>query len=235
LDKNIIIIDAGAVAHMQYIECESVGSLVEIRISENAQLMYRVHNIQAGDVRITFQLERNAILDCQLLFVAPEGNVILEVVMNGEGACATVKGLYLLSGKGALRLETKQHHYAPHTTSNLVVKGIVCGEAKAEYYGTTRIEKAARESVSSQENKNILLSEAARVVSVPNLEVLTNDVRCFHGSAIARCDEEHLLYAASRGMSEAQAQRLVLQAFVADVCKNEMMREAVLNYIEKVV
>ena len=67
------------------------------------------------------------------------------------------------------------------------------------------------------ENKNILLSEKSRVTSIPSLQVLTNEVRCFHASATGKFPQEQLFYAASRGLTQKATQLLLLQAFFADV------------------
>lgn len=225
-------ITAGFVDNVYYQSSDLVEDFVEIMLEDDAHLTYQIYEFSAKKVHFLFHLQRNAVLDCQMLFVNCNAYVILEIVLCGQGAQATIRGLSLLSHDVQLRLEIRQHHMATHTTSNLIVKGIVADCAQLNYHGTIRIERIARESVAVQENKNILLSRGAQAVSIPNLEVLTNDVRCFHGSAVARCDEEQLLYAMSRGMSEKQAQRLVLQAFAADVCKNDTMRDSVERYVE---
>src|SRR5690606_30328095 len=104
---------------------------------------------------------------------------------------------------------------------DLVIRGIVDDSANAMYSGMIRVEKNARGSVSSQENKNILLSNGARAISVPSLEVLTDEVHCFHGSATAKFDAEHLFYAASRGIDEIYMRRLLIEAFFAGMFANK--------------
>jgi Fe-S cluster assembly protein SufD len=79
----------------------------------------------------------------------------------------------------------------------------------------------------SQENKNILLSNQARALSVPSLEVLTNDVHCFHGSALGRFDQNHLFYAASRGIDEIQMRTLLVRAFFGDMFADQRINELV--------
>ena len=106
----------------------------------------------------------------------------------------------------------------------MVIKGALHDNAFAHYQGNICIEKNASGSYASQENKNILLSNAARVVSVPNLEVLNNEVKCFHGSAIGRFDEEQLFYAACRGIDEKAAEKILLKAFFTDVVDGELFK-----------
>ena len=123
----------------------------------------------------------------------------------------------MLSDEHNVMIETFQHHQAAHSSSCLIVKGALQGKASAHYAGTIRVEKQAYGSYASQENKNILLSAQARAVSIPNLEVLNNEVKCFHASAIGRFDNEQLFYIATRGIDEKVAQQILLDAFFADV------------------
>ena len=96
------------------------------------------------------------------------------------------------------------------------------------YHGTIRVEQDAAWYVASQNNKNILLiSNDARAVSVPSLEVLTNEVQCFHGSASGRCDDEQLFYLQSRGIDKKQAHRLLLQAFFAGLFVDQTLNDKI--------
>src|SRR5690606_870435 len=114
-------------------------------------LTYRVNDILPNFIHFIFHLNRNAVLELQLLLVNRDAHIILEVITCSEGAQANIRGMYLLSGHNNLRLETKQHHMAAHTKTDLVIKGIVTGSAQAHYCGTIRVEQIARESISLQE------------------------------------------------------------------------------------
>lgn len=178
------------------------------------------------DQHIRFYVERNAKVSVELL-IASTTNVHIECVLVGEGADARITGAYMLDVSQKVQITTLQHHLVSHTVSTLLIKGLLRDSAVAQYHGTVRIEKDAQGSCASQENKNILLSNNARAVSVPSLEVLTHDVRCSHGSAIGRFDDEQLFYAASRGIDEKQAQYLLSHAFIADLFTDEMLKKKV--------
>lgn len=169
------------------------------------------------NISLTFIVERNASLRVELLVAHSNAAIDITCIMRGESAQAIINGAYVLREDNVVRITTLQHHEAAHSKSALQMKGIINDSARAEYSGMIRVEKNARCSVSSQENKNILLSDNARAVSVPQLEVLTHDVHCFHGSASGRFDADHLFYAASRGIDEKQMQRLLAQAFFSDM------------------
>jgi Fe-S cluster assembly protein SufD len=175
---------------------------------------------------IRFYVERNARLVVEIL-ITSAANVHFECILVGVGADAHITGAYMLDALHKAQITTLQHHVVPHTQSRLLMKGLLRDSAQAQYYGTVRIEKDAQGSCASQENKNILLSNNARVVSVPSLEVLTHDVQCSHGSAIGRFDDEQLFYAASRGVDEKSAQYLLSNAFLADLFTDKVLQNKV--------
>jgi Fe-S cluster assembly protein SufD len=178
------------------------------------------------DQHIRFYVERNAQLNVEIL-IASSINVHIECILLGVGARAHITGAYILDASQKVHITTLQHHVVAHTQSTLIMKGLLRGTAAAQYHGMVRIEKDAQGSCASQENKNILLSNSARAISVPSLEVLTHDVQCSHGSAVGRFDEQQLLYAASRGIDEKRAQHLLSNAFLADLFTDEKLKECV--------
>ncbi len=200
----------------------------EYIVGENQHKSYRFLIDKTSalyDMHICFYLERNAVLVADILIANTAVNVTIDCVLRGEGAEARIMGAYVLDAAHKVQIVTTQHHVVAHTRSTLVMKGVLRDSAHAQYHGTIRVEKDAHGAYASQENKNMLLSNNARAVSVPSLEVLTHDVHCFHGSATGRFDDEQLFYAASRGIDEKTAQQLLLNAFFADLFVNEGLNE----------
>jgi len=166
----------------------------------------------------------------QYTMIVTGGKVVnrsLAMQLQGEHASATVRGLYALHQNQCVTLTTRQEHQAPDTVSSLAIKGALSGIAQAVYEGTIVVGLPATRSEATQHNKNILLSESARARSIPNLEVLTNDVHCAHGSAVGQLDADQLFYARSRGMTDNQAKRLLLQGFFTDVLTDIDNQDAV--------
>jgi len=206
--------------------------ICEYIVGENQHKKYcfLIDEMNAGAQHIRFYVERNAQLIVEIL-IASSINVHIECTLLGVGADARITGAYILDASQKVHIITLQHHVVPHTSSTLVMKGLLRGSAQAQYHGMVRIEKDAQGSCASQENKNILLSNGARAISVPSLEVLTHDVQCSHGSAVGRFDEQQLLYAASRGIDEERAQHLLSNAFLADIFTDEKLKERVRTLI----
>lgn len=182
--------------------------------------------------RITFHMHESSSLDAQLIISGGTSSKReIKIAMIGEQASARLRGAYLLAGDQQLEFSCVQLHEAPNAESNLVLKGALAGKAQATYTGTIRIEEHAAGSNALQENKNILLSEHARALSVPNLEALTSDIRCAHGSAVGQLDAEQIWYMQTRGIPHAQAKKLLLQGFFADIVSAEIELEPLLEKV----
>src|SRR5205823_9464505 len=111
-----------------------------------------------------------------------------------------------------------QDHHGDATRSDLVIHDALRDRASANFTGLIRINKSARQTESSQEQKNILLSDRAKADSDPKLEILNNDViRCTHGAAVGPVDQEMIFYLQSRGLDWQEAEQLVVEGFFQSV------------------
>lgn len=141
----------------------------------------------------------------------------LETQLVGTHAHSVLRGAYVLKHQQSAVITTRQTHNAAKTISDITIKGVVTEQASIEYQGTITIEKHAPQSQAMQENKTIVLDPRSRAVSIPNLQVLTHDVMCAHGSAIGQLDAEQLFYVSTRGMPQEVARQLLLEGFLSDV------------------
>jgi Fe-S cluster assembly protein SufD len=126
-------------------------------------------------------------------------------------------GLYFGNGTQHVDFHTLQEHGAPHTTSDLLYKGAVKDTARAVFAGLIKVHPGAQKTNAFQSNRNLILSGGARSDSMPKLEILANDLRCTHGSATSRLNEEHIFYLMSRGLPRKQATFMIVEGFFADV------------------
>lgn len=125
----------------------------------------------------------------------------------------------LFTGKKAdqFNIETIQHHTAPGSLSDLLIKGVFDDESKFIYQGLIRLEKSAQQSHAYQKNQNLILSSDVFVDSRPFLEILANDVFCTHGSTTGKLNKDQIFYAISRGLSAKSAQDMLVQGFVDEI------------------
>lgn len=138
----------------------------------------------------------------------------LDCILAGVGARAEMQCLYYGAKTSFLKIKTKQEHRAAHATSNVIVKSVLADAARISCHSMINVAPGANGTNAEQVNKNILLSRQARAVSVPMLEVLANDVKCKHGAAVSRLDDEQFFYLQSRGIDRAHAKNMLLEAFL---------------------
>ncbi len=141
-------------------------------------------------------------------------HVDVHVRLAEYGAQASIIGLVIGTDESSLELHTLQHHEAPQTTSNLLVKGVFYDSARFIYDGAIRVEKAAQQTDAYQRNENLLLSDRAHAESKPSLEILANDVRCTHGATLSALPFDQLWYLAARGIGQPEARRLLVSGFL---------------------
>jgi len=133
----------------------------------------------------------------------------------GPGANAQAHGSCFANGSQMFTFKTLQDHQVYDTTSNLLIKGVLDGSARVTCSSMIQISKGAQRSNALQANKNIVLSKAARAISIPQLEIEANDVTCKHGAAISNINNEHLFYLQSRGLGLVETRKMLIDGFLA--------------------
>ncbi len=155
------------------------------------------------------------------LSLATGGRVVKSHVtssLEGRGSSSELYGLAVGGGEEHLDFYTLQDHVAADTRSDLLFKSALGGRSRAVYYGLTRVGLEARRSDANQENRNLLLSRAAKADSDPVLEILTNDVtRVSHGATAGPVNDEELFYIQSRGLTREGAMGLLVRGFLGEV------------------
>jgi Fe-S cluster assembly protein SufD len=141
----------------------------------------------------------------------------LTIDLEGRGSDARVLSMYFGDSDQTLDYRAFMNHNAPNTNSNMFLKGAVGDTAASVFSGLIRIEPEGQKTNAHQTNRNLVLSEGAEAHSVPNLEILANDVRCGHGSAVGPLDAEQRYYLMSRGLDRARADRLQVKGFFEEV------------------
>jgi Fe-S cluster assembly protein SufD len=138
-------------------------------------------------------------------------------VLADEGAELDLRGLFLAGGRQLVDNHVLVDHAMPHGTSRALYKGIVGGRARGIFRGRVVVRPDAQRSCAGQSNPNLLLSDGARVESQPQLEIYADDVRCNHGSAIGRLDEDALFYLRTRGIDERTSRDILTRGFAAEI------------------
>jgi len=216
------------------------NAVVEIAVEQAAKVEYvSVQNLSRGTWHFAShhaRVERDAELDWVAGgFGSAKGKIRIQNDLAGPGATSRVTGAYFADGSQHLDYDTFQEHIAPNTTSDFAFKGALRDTATAVWRGMIRVEKEAQRTNAYQENRNLLLAPTAHADSIPGLEILANDVRCTHGATLGQVDREQLFYLMARGLSRAEAERLIVRGFFQDVLDRielEPVREALAAALE---
>ncbi|SEQ56340.1 Fe-S cluster assembly protein SufD [Microlunatus flavus] len=139
----------------------------------------------------------------------------------GPGGSVEQLGLYFVDAGQHIEHRLFVDHNAPHTRSNVDYRGALQGQgAHSVWIGDVLIRKVAEGIETYESNKNLVLTDGCRADSVPNLEIETGDIAgAGHASTTGRFDDEQLFYLRSRGIDEAEARRLVVHGFFADIIR----------------
>ena len=147
-------------------------------------------------------------------FGGERSKVELATDLAGEGARSEMIGVVMGSGRQRFDHHTRHRHLAGRTWSNIDFKAVADGTARSSYTGLIRIEQDARGSEAFQENRNLLLSDGSRADSIPELEILNQDVGCSHGATVSPVDPAQVFYLQSRGLDPDEALRLIVRGFL---------------------
>jgi len=150
-----------------------------------------------------------------------------DVSVEGRDAHSEILSAYLGDGTQVHDVRTLQDHVAPRTTSELLCQGAVAGTSRSVYSGLIRVHRGAVRSDARQTNHNLVLDEGAHADSVPNLDILENDVRCSHASTVGPIDEDQRYYIESRGVAPEVAEGLIVRGFFDAIIDRSPVPEAV--------
>lgn len=162
------------------------------------------------DNKTTYVLKENE--KCVFFIFNRSGEVSFD--LTGIGAEAHIFSFFIGKDTDKHTLHIKQNHFAPKTVSHMLIKSIASDEALCTYEGTIFIDKNAIGSDASQESRALLLSPDALVSMKPSLEILADDVKCHHRATASPLNAEALFFAKTRGLSPAQAKKLLITGFI---------------------
>ncbi|MEH0582470.1 MULTISPECIES: Fe-S cluster assembly protein SufD [Streptomyces] len=201
-----------------------IAANVDYILGDGAKLT--VVSVQDWDDKAVHVAQHNALIGRDASFksvvVTFGGDLVRlhpRVAYAGTGGEAELLGLYFTDAGQHQEHRLLVDHNVPHCKSNVVYKGALQGEAAhAVWIGDVLIEAKAEGTDTYEMNRNLVLTDGARVDSVPNLEIETGEiVGAGHASATGRFDDEQLFYLMARGIPADEARRLVVRGFFAEL------------------
>ncbi|MFZ3571269.1 Fe-S cluster assembly protein SufD [Streptomyces sp. BH097] len=214
---------------------------VDYLLGDGAKLT--VVSVQDWDDKAVHVAQHNALVGRDASFksvvVTFGGDVVRlnpRVNYAGTGGEAELFGLYFTDAGQHQEHRLLVDHNTPHCKSNVVYKGALQGDdAHAVWIGDVLIEAAAEGTDTYEMNRNLVLTDGARVDSVPNLEIETGEiVGAGHASATGRFDDEQLFYLMSRGVPAEEARRLVVRGFFAELVQQIGVPDIEERLLEKI-
>lgn len=160
----------------------------------------------------------------------------VHVNFTAEGGEAFVDGLYMLNGSQHSDTHSSIDHAVPNCVSHQTYKGVLSDKSRGVFNGKVFVRENARGTDAQQSNKNLLLSNDARVDTKPQLEIFNDDVKCSHGATVGQLEDEELFYLLSRGINPSLAANLLTYGFAEEIINKigidsikRELDEAVLN------
>jgi Fe-S cluster assembly protein SufD len=227
-NRNLIILGKGA--SLSFVHCNDsiqreksfINNVTEIFLEEGALLNYcKMENKDADSLLIdhvtVHQKAHSKMISNAITFNAGYVRNMFHVNLNEPHAEVRLNGLYLVDKKQVVDNHVFVNHAAPDCNSSQLYKGILDDEAFAHFNGHILVAEDSQRTTALQTNKNITLTDEARITTKPFLEIYADDVQCSHGATVGQLDEEAMFYLRSRGICERNARMLLMYAFANEV------------------
>lgn len=245
--RNLIVVEKNA--RLSVVHCDdsynhqpSFSNIVtEIYVGHQASMdHYKLQNLNNSSTLLSttcFQLETSASLESH--YISLNGGLLrnnIRLLFNGPHGIANMYGIYLMDRKQHIDNQVFIDHAHPHCTSNEMFKGILDEHSRGVFNGHVLVRKDAVKTDARQSNRNILLTDTARVNSKPFLEIYNDDVKCSHGSTTGQLDNEAMFYLRQRGIGEESARMLLMFAFADEIVGKvaiQQLRQRIQDMIKK--
>lgn len=222
--RSLIVVKPNSRAKIfEYLEnsAEFFANNTEIIAEENSEIDYFIFqnfSITNNFVLKRAVLERNAKINWHFgYFGGNLSRLKIETILAGEGSSSENYGIFAGNEGQHFDITTLAHHKVPHTSNNILTKGVMKGKSTSVYRGLIKIEKEAQNTDSYLGDHTLLLSEKALANSIPSLKIDANDVRATHGATVGQVDKEQLFYLMSKGIDEKDAEMLLVEGFLEQV------------------
>ena len=211
---------------------------IEVELGERASLTMAVLYPQGGagtECKMQVVQHEASHLRMTSLQLA-SSTAAITVDLKGCDAESVVNALFALGEEEQSRLTIRTNHLVADCRSASEVRGLAGGKAVGAFDGMVYVAPDAQRTDAFQQNRNMLLSDTARIDTKPQLEIYADDVKCSHGATIGQMDSEAIYYLRQRGLDEQQARRLQLTGFADDLvmrCGCEQLCELLMGELNE--
>lgn len=225
--RHLVVLGKGAQATLIETHITATGGssfnniVTELQLAEGAKLNHFVFQEEADtSVHLSGTAVSLAAGSFYDSFVLQSGAAIgrseIRAYLNGPGVDCRLDGVYLATGNQVVDNTTYVEHAAPECRSRQVYKGVLDGQARGVFQGKVHVKRDAQKTDGHQLSRALLLSPRAEIDVRPELEIYADDVKCSHGATAGELDEDSLFYLLSRGIPQATARRMLIEAFLSE-------------------
>ncbi|MDO9295308.1 Fe-S cluster assembly protein SufD [Bradyrhizobium sp.] len=158
------------------------------------------------------------------------------ISVAGEGSRVETNGVNLLNGRQHADTTLFLDHAVPNCSSREIFRAVVDDRGHSVFQGRIIVRPRAQKTDARMMTRALLLSDEAEADNKPELEIFADDVTCGHGATTGALDDSLLFYLRARGLSEKEAQALLIQAFVGEAIEqiaNEALRELAISAAQR--
>tara|TARA_Y100000590_G_scaffold327563_1_gene371894 strand:+ start:258 stop:1517 length:1260 start_codon:yes stop_codon:yes gene_type:complete len=194
----------------------------DFKVKKNSILKnYKIDNKENSNIKYFYnniELDQNSLVEN---FILSSGSKFIKNEINcnlkEQYASAFVSGIIKLSNLQQHEIKTNINHLAENTKSYQLIKSVLNENSKGVFQGKIFVDSKAQKTDGYQLSKAILLNKNAEFDGKPELEIYADDVKCSHGSTSGSLDEDSVFYLMSRGLSNNEAKKLLINGFMLDV------------------
>jgi Fe-S cluster assembly protein SufD len=158
------------------------------------------------------------------------------IAFAGEGSRVETNGVNLLNGRQHADTTLFLDHAVPNCASREIFRAVVDDRGHSVFQGRIVVRPKAQKTDAKMMTRALLLSDEAEADNKPELEIFADDVTCGHGATTGALDESLLFYLRARGLSEKEAQALLIQAFVGEAIESiasDTLRELAISAAQR--
>jgi Fe-S cluster assembly protein SufD len=208
-----------------YCEADSRVRYVSLQRQSSGASSYLTHRARIS--------QGASMLTIPLAFGASLSKQNFGVLLDGPYCESNMYGLLFGTGNQKFDNHTLHHHSCGQSHSNIDFKVVLGNKAESAYTGLIRIDENAQVSEAYQENRNLLLNPGTKAETIPELEILNEEVSCSHGATVGPIDPMEVFYLNSRGIATDEAVRMIVSGFVSSTLR--MVPEDLRDRIESFV
>ncbi|MBL8550786.1 MAG: SufD family Fe-S cluster assembly protein [Hyphomonadaceae bacterium] len=232
---HVPALQAGMVVETIYGHLNLAAGLSEIRIEEGGALTRIVIQQDAQKAVSAEEIAQVALNEARVSvaaggtfrqFVIAEGaklaRIETHVALDGEGGEVELNGVYMVREGRHADLTSTVTHQAANARTKQLIKGVARKGGRGVFQGRIVVPRGAQGTDARQYHRAILLEDGAEIDAKPELEIYADDVSCAHGNAIGALDADQLFYARARGIPEAEARALLIEAFLIEAIPEDL-------------